>query len=257
MEETITSKLVRVCPACHQPAYGDYCMYCGEKIYHETITLPFLIRHIPDLFDIEHGIVYTMRSMLIKPGKELRRYFLGNRSRHYKPLKYVLFLGGVSSIINSFVFQYDDRDLFFDLRANPDLVDLANFINQWYGLLMMLVFPLLALISWRFYKKKPYTYGEHLIAQAFLVGQFTLVNVITTPLRVLRDDSIYQNVHTFSMLLFFGYAVYYYADWIYEKKSFGRIVRSIGLTILIYIIGLFTFLLWGGVFFYIGGGANQ
>ncbi len=85
---------VIACPCCDTLSDGQVCKHCGENLRPKRITFYNIIRDIPDVFfDVDNGLFYTMRTFLLRPGKEIRKYFAGDRKRHYKPLKFVLFIG--------------------------------------------------------------------------------------------------------------------------------------------------------------------
>jgi hypothetical protein len=235
----------RHCPSCFAPAVGTYCTNCGEKIVHETITLRYLLTHIPDLFDVEHGILYTMLRMFARPGKELRRYFAGNRSKHYKPFKYVFLLGTVLSLVNVYILDYN-YEIF--VGGNEKAKESAEFAFTWIPVYFLLMLPLLAGFSKLLFKKRVYTYGEHIVAQAYFIGQYLFILLVTAPLQLLEDDSIYQTTSGVLTILFILYSVYFYYDWIYQRRGRSAILRSLGVVILKYILIVLFILMFAAIF---------
>src|SRR5665647_3446888 len=98
-----------ICPCCGQKSNGEFCMHCGEIIKHQRLSLRTLINSVPDVFfDVESGLFYSILNLLKRPGTVVRRYFAGDRSRNYKPLKFVLFIGGLwACLLISFPIQGD------------------------------------------------------------------------------------------------------------------------------------------------------
>src|SRR5665647_1724940 len=89
-----------ICPCCGQKSNGEFCMHCGEIIKHQRLSLCTLINSVPDVFfDVESGLFYSILNLLKRPGTVVRRYFAGDRSRNYKPLKFVLFIGGLWALL--------------------------------------------------------------------------------------------------------------------------------------------------------------
>lgn len=119
-------------------------MHCGETLIPKRITVATLLHAIPDVFlYINHGLFYTMHNFLTRPEKEIRSYFAGNRKKHYKPLKFVLFIGGFATLIYF-------RFVFTNGRPQSDF---DSFGNNWNSLLLLIQFPIIAFITWLLYKK--------------------------------------------------------------------------------------------------------
>ena len=89
-----------ICACCGQKSTGEFCMHCGESTSHPRLSLRVLIKSIPDVFfDIEYGLLYSIINLLKRPGDAVRRYFEGDRMRNYKPLKFILFIGGLYALL--------------------------------------------------------------------------------------------------------------------------------------------------------------
>ncbi|MEO5646847.1 MAG: DUF3667 domain-containing protein [Chitinophagaceae bacterium] len=236
MQETAVDKNIRECPGCHKPGEGIFCMHCGEKMKPEIITVRNLLSQIPDLLDIDHGLFYTIRTMFYRPGRALRRYFAGDRVRHYKPIKYVLFLGTISTIIMAYVAQYEgpQETLYTDNFRGGEGMD--KLLNEWNTVWLMLGFPLLALVSWKLFAKRPYTLGEHIVANAFLMGQYAFVSILINPLFMLENETLALNVSQLVMWLLFFYYVYAFYDWFYGLRTFMGLLKSLGAVILCFMV---------------------
>lgn len=227
------SKII-LCPACGLESGGELCMHCGENLVPKRVTVATLLHAIPDVFfDIDHGLFYTMRSFLTRPGKEIRSYFAGNRKKHYKPLKFVLFIGGFATLIYSrFVFTNGSPQSKFE-----------SFGITWNSLILMIQFPIIAFFTWLLYKKQQYTFGEHLVANAYLIGEVLLFYIALFPLYYWLDGSssiiIAQLLYPIFILLYYSFAFY---DWFYNRKGSAGLLLSFVLVLLLMIfIAIFTY----------------
>lgn len=223
--------VITECPACSRESGGEVCMHCGETLYPKRITFLRIIRDIPDVFfDVEQGLFYTIRTFLYHPGRQIKRYFAGDRSRHYKPLKFILFVGGFTTFIYVKCPITDGKP--------ESAVD--AFGTQWNSLLLLLQMPLIAFITWLVFKKRKYTYGEHLIANSYLIAEVSVFNILIFPIQYFVNGTPYVAI---CYLLYLIFILWYYSfafyDWFYDRKGSDGLMKSIFLTLGIFFIVMF------------------
>jgi hypothetical protein len=235
--------VLTTCPACSQQSAGVVCMHCGESLYPKRITFPRLLQSIPDVFfDVERGLFYTARTFIKRPGTEISRYFSGDRLKHYKPLKYITFIGG----LYAFLF------IKFDINNGKQESAFIEFGEQWTSLILLLQFPLIAFTTWLFYRKRKYTYGEHLVANAFLIGECSLFNIILFPLYLILNGTsgvdILQTIYVFFIL---GYYTFSFYDWLYGRKTKRGLFISLAFVFCLFIMIMIYTLIIQAILFYI------
>ena len=230
------------CPACDRESGGEVCMHCGEILYPKRITVARILRDIPDVFfDLEQGLFYTIRTFLFNPGIQIKRYFAGDRSRHYKPLKFILFIGGVTTFIYAKCPITDGK---------PQTAFEA-FGTQWNSLILLLQMPAMAFITWLVFKKRQYTYGEHLTANSYLIAEVSVFNILIFPIQYLVNGTPYVSI---CYSLYFIFIIWYYSfafyDWLYDRKGSTGLTKSILLTLgIFFIVMLFTVIIQALLFF--------
>ena len=230
------------CPACGQQSGGVICMHCGEDLYPKRITVMRLLHSIPDVFfDVEHGLFYSARTFITRPGTEIRQYFAGDRARHYKPLKFILFIGGLYTF------------LFIKFKINDGGKQSAfeDFELQWNSAILLLQFPLIALTTYLLFHKRKYTYGEHLVANAFIIAEASLFNIILFPLYYLLNGtsgvSFLQGIYLLFILCYYAFSFY---DWFYHRRSTRGLIISIVFTIILFIMVLiFTIIVEAALYY--------
>ncbi len=241
-----------ICPACSKPGTGGHCTYCSEVMLPERITLKHIFHSIPDVFfDVEHGLFYSIKTFIKHPGETIRRYYKGDRQRHYKPLKFVLFLGGLYAFLFiSFGIHSNSSGYYEELYNNSSAgkiyghnIDL--FSQQWDSLLRMIQFPLIALITWALFRKLKYNYGEHFVANAYFIGEVSLYQIILFPVYYLVNGSKWIDILNYlSLLWILFYYVYAFYDWLYHRKTTKGLTICILLVVCLFIlIQYITFLL--------------
>jgi len=224
------------CPACEQQSAGNICMHCGENLYPRRLNVATMVHEVPDIFfNLDRGLFYTMRNFLFHPGRMIKRYFAGDRSRHYKPLKYITFIGGLTALLYA-------RFVFTDGKPQSGF---EAFGTQWTSLILLLQVPLIALTTWLLFRKKQHTYGEHLVANAYIIAEVSLFNIALFPLYYLLDGTsniaIAQGIYSLSILFYYSFVFY---DWFYDRKGTeGKILSFIFVFVLFIMVIIFTFII--------------
>ena len=204
-----------------------------------------MVTSVPDVFsDVEHGLFYTIKTMFMKPGETIRRYFNGERQRHYKPLKFILFIGGlVAFLFISFNIHpyYAGDDVFktsIYTKAKINVRLLNQFAIQWTSVLMLIQFPLIALASWLVFRKPKYFFGEHLTANAYFIGEVLIYHIVLFPVYWLVNGTQWVNIlYSLYELWIVGYYTYAFYNWIYGGKTTGGFFKS-----LLFVICTFIFI---------------
>ena len=228
--------IITQCPACKKESGGKICMHCGEILYTKRITFIRLLQSIPDVFfDVETGLFYTARTFLTRPGTEIKEYFAGDRAKHYKPLKFILFIGG----LYTFLFVK------FDINNGQQQTGFEQFGLQWNSVILLFQFPLIALTTWILYRKRKYTYGEHLVANAYIIAEVSIFNIVLFPLYYMLNGTSGINVlQLFYLLFILAYYPYAFYDWFYDRKTKRGLFISIAFVVILFIaIMIFTYIL--------------
>jgi len=173
-----------ICKNCGNDFEGDYCNHCGQSSKVQRINWNYLKNSIADnVFQINHGFLYTVKVLLLSPGKSLNNFFEGQRNRFYKPFAFLL----ISSTIFLLSTKLIGNDTFVDdfvigLRngASDNLNKTVNFEildfltnNQTYIFLSLV--PLFALASFITFRRNKYNFSEHLILNLYITGEQLLI----------------------------------------------------------------------------------
>ncbi len=110
---------------------------------------------------------------------------------------------------------------------------------------LLLQFPMIAFTTWLLFKSRKYTFGEHLVANAFLIGEVSLFNIALFPVYYMLDGSpafVYaQWAYILSIFIYYTYSFY---DWFYERKGTSGLTTSFAIVFgLVFVIFLITYVL--------------
>lgn len=183
------------CKNCNQHLQmkQNFCPNCGQKSTIGRIDFHFLMHELlHGIFHVDGGIIFTLKKMFTEPGKSIREYLQGKRQAHFKPVLFVLIIGGLCSLLQHFVEAKSenlDEELKIDFSRDPSNtmkgVDQAGFldylksvftwVSEHFAFVILFLVPIAALgFYWGFRKAKIY-YAEWLIYMCFSAGQLLVV----------------------------------------------------------------------------------
>lgn len=178
----------------------------------------------------EKGIFYTIKELLLRPGKTIRDFLTETRTRIVKPIIFII----VTSLAFTFITNYFHiEESYINIGAGPD--SFVSAMNQWlrshYGYANILVGVFIAIWIKVFFKKFDYNLYEILIL-LFIMGMFMLLGLLFAILQAFTD---------FQFLRIGGYIGIIYCCWgIADFFGSGKILNYIK-ALLSYYLGFFSF----------------
>jgi hypothetical protein len=177
------------CLDCGTALAGKFCAHCGQPADTHRITLKHLLLHdLPhSIWHVDKGLAYTFYQMITRPGLTIRGYLAGQRTRQFRPVSYLLLLVGLSALVMS-AFQLDLHQAM--LTAQPTAAGappqaLMSVVMERYltitmkhpYLMQLVLMPLNSLVSWWLLRRAGYNYAEVLLANCFVGGTLTVLNL--------------------------------------------------------------------------------
>lgn len=227
------------CLNCSQPLKGNYCSNCGQSASTDRLSLSYIWHDIQHgLLHLDKGILFTLKELFSRPGKTIVEFISGKRVKHFKPLSLVLLLAGFYGFLN---YYFHINTLAENIQINGDgeklsefnksVSSISNWISQHYSVISLIQLPIFALSSWICFRKKNYTFFEHLILNAFVIAQRLVLRILVFPLVVLYNETkelstVNSTIDILSLLLFMW--TYYQIFTEYSKvKRIGFIYLSL------------------------------
>jgi hypothetical protein len=177
------------CKNCDRHFSGDYCSHCGQKVIGRFTTVFILRLIIDDLFEVNRGLLYTLKELWINPGYTALNYINGQTQRYYGPLKYLIFWTALILILTSFFNDFNTSEpvgsLLFNMHApfSRESVDdfftfLMHVFVPYINFVYMGLVPFLALTGYVIYFNRKYNFTEFIILYLYLCGQISFLLVI-------------------------------------------------------------------------------
>lgn len=220
------------CLNCNEVITGKYCSNCGQKVKLDRINGHYIKHEIEHVLHLEKGIFYTVKELLLRPGKTVRSFISANRTRLVKPIIFVV----VTSLIYSLLTHAFHIDTSYISIQNADEHSTVKYLDKWvndhygYSNLMMSIF--IALWIRLFFRKYDYNFYEILILLCFVMGICMLIFSVCTILEGVTHISFYIAGST----IFLIYATWAIGDFFdrSKKKSYFKALCA-------YILGMLSF----------------
>ena len=153
----------------------------------------------------------------------VREYFVGNRRRHYKPINFFLFTAGlvVLLFLSFHIHGTENSSVYTSIMEDKELgKKLDAFNDKSLSLILFFQFPIVALFTWLFFRSRKYYFGEHLVANAYFIGEVSLAKILLFPAYLIFNgtDTIetLDDIYAGLVVVYYVYAFY---DWLYFRKT--------------------------------------
>lgn len=160
---------------------GSYCGNCGQRNVHARLDFPDLVSDIKgQIFECNLPWLFTLRELMLRPGKACRDYVEGRRVKYVNPLKYVIYLTSIVLILNELM--PGRYQLTLDSGSGAQLTNptldagiLANFVYNNPVLLAALLSPIIALFYRVIYASTAWYKTEITVFILYVIGNGMLL----------------------------------------------------------------------------------
>lgn len=190
------------CANCGNKLNEKFCGQCGHPRELVRIDGQYILSEIGRVLNFDKGILFTIRELLLRPGKSIRRFIFEDRSRLIKPIIFI--------IVTSLIYTIAQRLLHFEdgyVEASfPDKQSARTSIFIWiqanYGYANLMMSFFIALWIKVFFRKYNYNFFEIIILLCFVMGvgmlMYTFFGVLETMtgIKVLQLGGIIGLIYT-------------------------------------------------------------
>ncbi|MES2386455.1 MAG: DUF3667 domain-containing protein [Bacteroidota bacterium] len=217
------------CEVCQTPSLETYnhCPGCGHDFKPARITEKRLINQASDAFDMDYGILFTIRSLTLSPGDTIRQYLSGERKKITNPFRYYLIVFAFQSLliqISGAEYNAPDIPEKFIGRIDYFYSAVRHLIafSQHYPTLILVPYLLLS----AHFLKVFAGHHNYNIAEAFIFNIFTLahagllyslIEIIPDILRAIPGISEYIPAYADFFLVVFPITYLVYGAWAFTS----------------------------------------
>ena len=174
------------CRNCGTELLGKICHQCGQKVIDQRwSTRAMFTQFLEQLTNIEHGFLYTGKWLFINPGQVIQDFWDRKTIRYFHPFRYILVWVAINLLINFWLgiddmLQQSLQPAVVDQSFEQAQIDAADQkFDAWLNALVLLLLPVFALLTSWLFKKYRKNYAEHLIMNAYMMGQQSLITSFT------------------------------------------------------------------------------
>ena len=235
------------CLNCQHTVTADarFCHHCGAKIVRNRLTLwAFFVQLGQIVFNTDSSIWLTFRHLCYAPGRVCRGYIEGIRKRYLMPIAYLFSIASLYALaifLTGGDIHYFHEDFALGFTSGSEASGLSEeertrILRPLSLKFILLSIPIQSLISRLVYWKTGYNFAEHLVINAYYIGQlmvFNLVfNLFALSFPILDNSPLFNAVFT---VIFLGYA------WLLQVQTFQlKRFRAVLLPLLFLVIMLMS-----------------
>lgn len=242
------------CKNCHQRVKGNYCSHCGQSTDTHEINMAYIFHEIQHgVLHVDKGIFYTIKELFRRPGNTIREYMDGKRVKHFKPFAFVFILATLYALLAGISHSgtfLDGIDISVANTGNAEsqskghlILKVFSWARSHYAYTTILILPFFALASYWLFRKSRRNYFQHLVLNAYVTGQRTLIYLLAIPLYYIFTSSesheVIGEVKFLAGLLLTFWAYYQFFD---TLKPYKRILFTL-LTYLLVLVFLLSIII--------------
>lgn len=203
----------------------------------KRIDAPYISHEIRHLIHFEKGFFFTVRELLLRPGKSVREFLFEDRNKYVKPVIFLIFTSVIFTLITHYFsndFSFFNIDRIEPLKGKIRAKEIGDWTNRHIGYTNLIMGVFIALWIQIFFKKHNYNIFEIVVLLCFALGEAILIFGIFIFIASLLKSSIIGLIGAFS---YFGYIIWAIGQFFGEKKPINYIK-----SVLTYVLGNFTYL---------------
>jgi hypothetical protein len=250
------------CFNCKSLVNENYCGSCGQKKY-SRIDKKYILSELENtISQTNKGFLYSIKNIIINPGKTAREFIDGSRVNHYKPVLLAFLLSGISAFISFNIIGLIEimKAYYSKMHLSSQLMsDYMSFTTSYNSLIMLFTVPFLAIITKIAFRKWGQNYYEHIVMNAYILSLYTIIIIVIfyPILCVLKNNQeVIIYFSSLSFLIIPIIMIWFFKGY-YREKSLTSIIGRVLLIILIlffsFIILIIASVIGGFVFAMIRG----
>jgi hypothetical protein len=205
------------CLNCNTLVADRFCGHCGQDAHHThrltMADMPHDILH--SIWHVDKGILYTLKTMIFRPGPTIRAYLAGKRVDHFRPLSLLFLITGVYAVLFSalHINMVPPRDPAMPEAVYQMQLSFSTFFMKYLAWCYLATVPAWALAARWFLRRGGYNYAECLIIASFLTAINNFITLLLMPATYVYSGT--PQIQTFSfyaLLLVIGYSSWAYGS---------------------------------------------
>lgn len=221
-----------ICSNCSNNFDTNYCPNCGTPARTKRIDKKYVLHEVQHgIFHFEKGFLYTVKELFVHPGHSIRSFIQGERSKHYKPIGFVIVTSIIYSILSHALHYKPDLKI-----PSGNISKIFDWVGENYNYSNLIEILFIAFtLNW-FFRKKGYNYFENLVLLCYLTGFGMLIGVFCLIIAAITKlEIINSHIFTISIIIYTVWAVGQF----YNNKYWWTYIKIL----IAYIVGFLLFMI--------------
>ncbi|WP_298148829.1 DUF3667 domain-containing protein [Flavobacterium sp.] len=231
-----------LCPNCNDEIIKNFCSNCGQKKF-KRIDKKYIWDEIQyTTIHTNKGLLYTLKNLVVNPGKTARQFIDGCRVNHYKPILLVFLLSGISTFISIKFLNFSEilKKQYESQQMSAEFAnEIVHFIASYNSLIMLALVPIFASFTKIGFFKWGHNYYEHIVINAYFLSFYiVLIMIFVYPIMYFVKDNpvLYGQMSQYFMLLV-PILLFWFFCGFYPERSKKSVFWSVLLTLIVTVIG--------------------
>ncbi len=226
----------------------------------ERITIRHLLNELLLLANLEKGLGYTIRQLLLRPRAAVREFLYEDRQRMMKPFPMLVLMVTVATFLSLRLlplgeplwqdFKEDGGAGLLSPTVQEGLHLLTVAMQKYFNIIFVLSLPGQAIGSYLLFRKSGYNFAEHLVINTYLFCLQTLLYLLILPL-LLWKEAVAGPLLILSMTGYWLYAlkrIFQPGWWPLLWKSAGIALVGQGVTNFLLLAAFLVYWVYGSIF---------
>ena len=220
-----------VCKNCETEVIQNYCPNCGTPVVLKRINGQYILKEISSVLNFDRGILYTIRELLLRPGKNIQTFVLEDRNRLVKPIIFIIITSLIYTLAQQFL-HFEDGYVNAGGFEESATTNIFGWIQKNYGYANIIMAIFIAGWIKVFFRKYEYNFFEILILLCFLMGISMLIYTVF---------GLIESITKIQILQIGGMVALVYTSWaigrFFDKNKKANYLKGF----LSYLLGMITF----------------
>jgi hypothetical protein len=152
----------------------NYCSVCGKSKDLPRVNGTYVFQEIRAALSFEKGFLFTIRELVINPGKSVQDFLKHDRHRLMKPIVFLFLCSLIYTVVNS-IFLFEDQYISYSGTAKSATTAIFNWVQQHYGYANIIMALFIGVWLRLFFRKQDVNFFEILVLLCFVMGMGMLI----------------------------------------------------------------------------------
>jgi hypothetical protein len=184
----------------------------------KRIDAHYVLHEIQHVLHLEHGYLFTIRELLLRPGKTIRTFLFEDRTKYVKPVIFLIFSAVIFSLIIHFFhveYSFFNINKIAPLQGKIRAKEIGDWTNSHIGYTNLLIGVFIGCWIKIFFKTFRYNIFEIIVLLCFALGQAILLLGIFMLFASLFNSATLASIGIFC---YFGYTIWAIGQFFGEQK---------------------------------------